>query len=66
MTSSEEIRDEVLGKGVEFVTGLSNELNGVSIALPAVSGQRLATDCRCADQFCRSDGAPCSGATADG
>ncbi len=42
--SSEAVRDEVLGKGVEFVAGLDNGLNGVSISLPAaVSGlQRIA------------------------
>jgi len=34
-TSSEEIRDEVLGSGLDFVGGLSNELNGVAISLPA-------------------------------
>ena len=39
--SSEEIRDEVLGKGVEFVTGLSNELNGVSIVLPTAATNGL-------------------------
>ncbi|MDP3539845.1 MAG: NADH-quinone oxidoreductase subunit NuoG [Azonexus sp.] len=33
--SSEAVRDEVLGKGAEFVGNLSNELNGVSVALPA-------------------------------
>jgi NADH-quinone oxidoreductase subunit G len=39
--SSEEVRDEILGKGGEFVAGLSNELNGVSIALPASSTNGL-------------------------
>jgi NADH-quinone oxidoreductase subunit G len=39
--SSEEIRDEVLGKGVEFAAGLSNELNGVSIALSSVAANGL-------------------------
>ncbi|UCV19936.1 NADH-quinone oxidoreductase subunit NuoG [Ferribacterium limneticum] len=33
--SSEEIRDQVLGKGAEFVTGLDNGLKDVSIALSA-------------------------------
>jgi len=42
--SSEAVRDEVLGKGVEFVAGLSNDLNGVAINLPqAIQGlQRIA------------------------
>ncbi|WP_265948580.1 NADH-quinone oxidoreductase subunit NuoG [Dechloromonas sp. A34] len=42
--SSEAVRDEVLGKGVEFVAGLSNDLNGLAIELPqAVEGmQRIA------------------------
>ncbi|UCV27461.1 NADH-quinone oxidoreductase subunit NuoG [Ferribacterium limneticum] len=40
-TSSEEIRDEVLGKGCEFVTGLNNELNGVAITLPSVVANGL-------------------------
>lgn len=40
-TSSEEIRDEVLGKGTEFVGGLSNELNGVVISLPTVTENGL-------------------------
>jgi len=39
--SSEEIRDEVLGKGVEFVTGLDNDLKDVSIALSATSPDGL-------------------------
>jgi NADH-quinone oxidoreductase subunit G len=39
--SSEAVRDEVLGKGTEFVAGLSNELNGISIALPAASANGL-------------------------
>ncbi|MFZ2972453.1 MAG: NADH-quinone oxidoreductase subunit NuoG [Ferribacterium limneticum] len=33
--SSEEIRDQVLGKGADFVTGLDNGLKDVSIALSA-------------------------------
>jgi len=37
--SSEAVRDEVLGKGTEFVSGLDNALNGVAISLPAVSTQ---------------------------
>jgi NADH-quinone oxidoreductase subunit G len=37
--SSESIRDEVLGKGAEFVAGLDNGLNGVAISLPAVANQ---------------------------
>ena len=44
-TSSEQVRDEVLGKGCEFVAGLSNELSGLSLALTgsAVTGlQRIA------------------------
>jgi len=42
--SSEAVRDEVLGKGVEFVKGLSNDLSGLTIQLPSVvSGlQRIA------------------------
>jgi len=42
--TSEAVRDEVLGKGVEFVAGLNNGLNGVAIALPAVGDglQRIA------------------------
>jgi len=42
--SSEAVRDEVLGKGAEFVKGLSNDLNGLAIQLPSVvSGlQRIA------------------------
>ena len=42
--SSEAVRDEVLGKGVEFVAGLDNGLTSVSMTLPApVAGlQRIA------------------------
>lgn len=42
--SSEAVRDEVLGKGIEFVKGLSNDLDGLTIQLPSVvSGlQRIA------------------------
>lgn len=43
--SSEQVRDEALGKDVEFVSGLDNDLHGLSIALPAapVDGlQRIA------------------------
>lgn len=42
--SSEAVRDEVLGKGAEFVASLDNGLNGVAIDLPAtVAGlQRIA------------------------
>jgi len=43
--SSEEVRDEVLGKGIEFVAGLNNDLDSVRICLsqPSVSGlQRIA------------------------
>ncbi|HSG22632.1 MAG TPA: NADH-quinone oxidoreductase subunit NuoG [Azonexus sp.] len=42
--SSEAVRDELLGKGVEFVAGLSNDLSGLDIQLPTiVSGlQRIA------------------------
>ncbi|HEX6734617.1 MAG TPA: NADH-quinone oxidoreductase subunit NuoG [Azonexus sp.] len=42
--SSEAVRDEVLGKGNEFVSGLDNALTGVAIALPtAATGlQRIA------------------------
>ena len=38
------IRDEVLGKGAEFVAGLDNGLNGVAISVPAASNllQRIA------------------------
>ncbi len=34
--SSEQVRDEVIGKGTEFVSGLDNGLNGVTIQLPGV------------------------------
>lgn len=42
--SSEAVRDAVIGKGVEFVSGLSNELNGVAISLPTPGAglQRIA------------------------
>ncbi|WP_374340304.1 NADH-quinone oxidoreductase subunit NuoG [Azonexus sp.] len=43
--SSEQIRDEVLGKGAEFVANLSNDLNGVAVSLPAAASgglQRIA------------------------
>ncbi len=42
--SAQAVRDEVLGSGTEFVTGLDNGLNGVAISLPvAQSGlQRIA------------------------
>ena len=42
--TSEAVRDEALGKGTEFVSGLDNGLNGVAISLPAaVDGlQRIA------------------------
>ena len=36
--TSEEVRDEVLGKGAEFAAGLDNGLTGVAIALPAPAG----------------------------
>ena len=44
-SSSEEVRDEVLGEGVEFVAGLSNDLNSVKTSVPesVVQGlQRIA------------------------
>ncbi|MGV0975961.1 MAG: NADH-quinone oxidoreductase subunit NuoG [Azonexus sp.] len=37
--SSEAIRDEVLGEGAEFVSGLDNGLNGISVSLPAAGNQ---------------------------
>jgi len=37
--SSEAIRDEVLGKQAEFVSGLDNGLNGIAISLPATTTQ---------------------------
>ena len=37
--SSEAVRDEVLGKDAEFVSGLDNGLIGVSISLPAAGSQ---------------------------
>ena len=37
--SSEAVRDEVLGKGAEFVSGLDNGLSGVSVSLPAMGNQ---------------------------
>jgi len=42
--TSEAVRDEVLGKGTEFISDLDNGLNGVAISLPAaVDGlQRIA------------------------
>ena len=42
--SSEAVRDEVIGKGTEFVTGLDNGLNGVAISLNSASTglQRIA------------------------
>ena len=42
--TSEAVRDEVLGKGSEFVAGLSNDLNGVAIQLPSAAEglQRIA------------------------
>ncbi|MDR2837459.1 MAG: NADH-quinone oxidoreductase subunit NuoG [Azonexus sp.] len=42
--SSEAVRDEALGQGKEFVSGLDNGINGLAIALPsAVEGlQRIA------------------------
>jgi NADH-quinone oxidoreductase subunit G len=42
--SSEEVRDEAIGRGVDFVAGLDNGLVGVSISLPpAATGlQRIA------------------------
>jgi NADH-quinone oxidoreductase subunit G len=40
-STSEEVRDEALGKGVEFAAGLSNDLNGVSISAPAAAANGL-------------------------
>ncbi len=40
-TSSEQVRDEVLGAGAEFAAGLDNGLNGVAIALPAAAANGL-------------------------
>ena len=34
--SSEEVRDAVIGQGVEFVPGLSNDVNDLLLSLPAV------------------------------
>jgi len=39
--SSEAVRDEVLGKDVEFVSGLSNDLNGIALAVTAGSSAGL-------------------------
>ncbi|MDD2742399.1 MAG: NADH-quinone oxidoreductase subunit NuoG [Rhodocyclaceae bacterium] len=39
--SSEAIRDEVIGKGTEFVGGLDNGLNGVTISLSSVGNEGL-------------------------
>ena len=39
--SSEQVRDEVLGQGSEFVAGLDNGLNGIAIALPPAAPQGL-------------------------
>ncbi|WP_371324896.1 NADH-quinone oxidoreductase subunit NuoG [Dechloromonas sp. ZY10] len=33
--TSEEVRDEILGAGAEFIAGLSNGLTGVTVTLPA-------------------------------
>ncbi|MGE5492658.1 MAG: NADH-quinone oxidoreductase subunit NuoG [Actinomycetota bacterium] len=42
--SSEQVRDEIIGKNAEFVAGLDNGLNGVAISLPAAPDglQRIA------------------------
>ncbi len=42
--SSESVRDEVLGKDVEFAAGLSNDLKGIDLKLPSVKAglQRIA------------------------
>jgi NADH-quinone oxidoreductase subunit G len=39
--SSEEVRDAVIGQGVEFVPGLSNDLNGPVLSLPAAPAAGL-------------------------
>ena len=39
--SSEAVRDELLGKGTEFLTGLNNDLKGVALAVPAASSAGL-------------------------
>ena len=39
--SSEQVRDEALGKGAEFAANLDNGLNGVTIALPAGTADGL-------------------------
>ena len=39
--SSEQVRDEVLGSNVEFVSGLDNDLDGLSIVLPSSSANGL-------------------------
>ena len=39
--TSEAVRDELLGKGVEFVTGLNNDLKDVALAVPAPSSTGL-------------------------
>ena len=65
--SSEAVRDEVLGKGAEFVAGLDNGLNGVGIFVPnAVAGlQRIAdVPIHFADPIARR--APALMQTADG
>jgi NADH-quinone oxidoreductase subunit G len=65
--SSEQVRDELFGKGAEFATGLDNGLNGVALALPAAAGaglQRIAdVPINFADPFARR--APVLQQTAD-
>ncbi|MBS1143083.1 MAG: dehydrogenase subunit [Proteobacteria bacterium] len=39
--SSEAVRDEALGKGVEFVAGLSNELKDAALSIPTTSPSGL-------------------------
>ena len=40
-TSSEEVRDEIIGKDVEFASGLNNDLTSVSLVIPAVPATGL-------------------------
>ncbi len=66
--SSEQVRDEALGKGAEFVANLDNGLNGLVLALPAtgnVALQRIAdVPIHFADPIARR--APALQQTADG
>jgi hypothetical protein len=59
------VRDEVLGKGTEFVAGLDNALNDVSISMLLVHSMDCSVLPMCRS-ICRSNGAACPGIAADG